>query len=258
MIASLLALSALAANPAGPACCQLVELRQYIAYPGQRDVLITLFEREFVESQEVVGIRMLGQFRDLNDPYRYTWLRGFDSMARRQQALSDFYGGPVWTRWSQDANATLYDNDDVLLLRPAEAGAGFRVNSAARPAVGATAPQSGLVVATIYYFGQEVSSDFLAHFKDALAPVFESNGAAMLGSFVSEKSPNTFPRLPVRENVNVFVWFAHFADRAAWQRYNQALAGDAQWRAQFAPLYKRLVRAPETLLLEPAARSLLR
>lgn len=96
--ASALALGSLISNTAAaaqPTCCQVVELRQYITYPGQRDVLTELFEREFIESQEVLGIRVLGQFRDVNDPSRYTWLRGFTSMPARQQALGDFYGGPV-------------------------------------------------------------------------------------------------------------------------------------------------------------------
>jgi len=31
-------------------CCPMVELRQYTWHPGKRDVLIDLFDREFVES----------------------------------------------------------------------------------------------------------------------------------------------------------------------------------------------------------------
>jgi hypothetical protein len=33
----------------GQDCCAVVELRQYITYPGKRDDLIALFEREFIE-----------------------------------------------------------------------------------------------------------------------------------------------------------------------------------------------------------------
>jgi hypothetical protein len=41
-------------------------------------------------------MHIVGPFRDLGDPDRFVWLRGFESMAARKQALSDFYGGPVW------------------------------------------------------------------------------------------------------------------------------------------------------------------
>src|SRR3546814_4941010 len=65
----------------------VVELRQYTLHPGQRDVLIELFEREFIESQEATGIRVIGQFRDLDDPDRFVWLRGFADLPARARAL---------------------------------------------------------------------------------------------------------------------------------------------------------------------------
>ncbi|MES3024073.1 MAG: NIPSNAP family protein [Pseudomonadota bacterium] len=257
--ASLAAQLAVAAPAQGSDCCAVIELRQYITYPGRRDELITLFEREFIEPQEAVGITVLGQFRDFNDPHRFTWLRGFPAMPERKQALGDFYSGPLWKNFSQQANATLYDNDDVLLLRPAWPGAGFAPAPAARAPKGATAAQPGFVVATLYHFKQEVDAQFIAAFKAELAPAFERNGAQIIGRFVSEKSANTFERLPVRDDANVFLWFARFADRAGYERYNAKLAQDARWRdILFAPLYTSLARAPETLMLEPTARSTLR
>ena len=77
-------------------CCPIVELRQYTLHAGQTDLLIDLFEREFIESQEALGISVIGQFRDHDDPNRLVWLRGFPSMAARGAALAAFYGGPVW------------------------------------------------------------------------------------------------------------------------------------------------------------------
>jgi hypothetical protein len=47
-----------------PGCCPVLELRQYTLQPGQRDVLIDLFDRHLVESQEAVGMTVMGQFRD--------------------------------------------------------------------------------------------------------------------------------------------------------------------------------------------------
>jgi hypothetical protein len=250
---------ATAAPVPGTDDCAVIELRQYITYPGTRDTLITLFEREFIESQEAVGIKVLGQFRDFNDTHRFTWMRGFPSMAARKQSLGDFYFGALWKTWRSEANATLYDNDDVLLLRPASPGMGFAPAAGQRPAAGNVAPQDGFVVATLYYFKQDVSSDFIATFNAELAPVFQRSGAQILGRFVSEKSVNTFEQLPVRENVNVFVWFARFADRAAYDRYNAQLAQDGRWRDQlFSSLYKSLLRPPEILMLDPTARSLIR
>src|SRR3989440_11795062 len=79
-----------------PLCCPVIELRQYTLHSGKRDVLIDLFDREFVESQEALGMKLIGQFRDLDNPNRFVWLRGFRDMPSRAQALTDFYGGPGW------------------------------------------------------------------------------------------------------------------------------------------------------------------
>jgi hypothetical protein len=99
-------------------CCPVVELRQYTLNPGMRDVLIELFEREFVESQEATGeIVIIGQFRDVDKPDRFVWLRGFADMPNRARALQEFYGGPIWKANREAANATMIDSDNVLLLR---------------------------------------------------------------------------------------------------------------------------------------------
>ena len=52
-------------------CCLIVELRQYTLYSGHRNVLIELFNREFVESQEALGMKIIGQFRELDNPNRF-------------------------------------------------------------------------------------------------------------------------------------------------------------------------------------------
>ena len=39
----------------------IFELRQYVLKPGQRDVLVDVFDDNFVEGQEAAGIRIIGQ-----------------------------------------------------------------------------------------------------------------------------------------------------------------------------------------------------
>ncbi len=73
----------------------VVELRQYTLRPGQRDVLIDLFDREGVESQEAAGMAIVGQFRDLDDPDRFVWIRGFASMPSRAPGAGQVLRRPV-------------------------------------------------------------------------------------------------------------------------------------------------------------------
>ena len=71
----------------------VVELRRYLLKPGQRDVLIELFDREFIEPQRDAGMPVIGGFRDDDHPNTFTWLRGFADMESRHKALMAFYGG---------------------------------------------------------------------------------------------------------------------------------------------------------------------
>lgn len=85
--------------PAAPDC-QVVELRQYTLHPGRRDTLIELFDREFVETQEALGINVIGQFRDLDGPDRFVWLRLglFDTCPRERAVVRMTPGqGRCWT-----------------------------------------------------------------------------------------------------------------------------------------------------------------
>lgn len=162
-----------------------IELRRYVLHPGAREDLISLFDREFVESQEAVGAVVLGQFRDLDDPDRFVWLRGFTSMAARHAALEAFYGGPVWKKHRRDANRTMVAWDDVLLLRTTGP---FAPDTGTRPPLG-TPPPETLLNLTIRY----ADAPF-----DALPEVPSS-----LLTLVSANEENDFPALPIRTGEHV-------------------------------------------------------
>ncbi|MGW0546676.1 NIPSNAP family protein [Streptomyces altiplanensis] len=247
-----------------PLRCPVVELRQYTLRPGQRDVLIELFDREFVEPQEAVGMTVLGQFRDLDDPDRFVWLRGFDDMPRRAEALESFYGGPVWQAHRDRANATMTDSDDVLLLRPASARGGFPVPAGARQAPGepaALTPSSPppLVLATIWYGHGPFDTAFVEFFEQRVRPVLAETGGEPLAYLRSEHAPNTFPALPVRTDEEVFVWFARFAGEGRIDDHLNRLRRSERWREEVLPtLSKRWARTPQRLRLAPTERSMLR
>src|SRR5438132_6691619 len=239
-------------------CCPVVELRQYTLHPGKRDAFIDLFDRQFIESQESVGTRMIGQFRDLDDPNRFVWLRGFRDMPSRAQALRTFYGGPLWKTHREAANAAIVDSDNVLLLRPALPASGFALSSE-RPPIGASEIPKGLLIATIYYLPAPAEAEFLEFFTNTVEPILTQTGASILARFITENSVNNFPKLPVREGENVFVCFMRFQDREAYERYLGKLSRSQEWNGKISnELTRRLKKGPEVLKLSPTARSLLR
>lgn len=236
------------------AACAVVELRQYTLRPGRRDELVALFDREFVETQEAVGMKVLGQFRDLDAADRFVWLRGFADMAARRAGLQAFYGGPVWADHGAAANATMLDSDDVLLLKPAWAGAAVQLREP-RSAPLAAAPTRGFVDLTVFPLREPASSGLLALARERLAPCLAAGGARHTAWYVSEHSPNDFPRLPVREGEPVLVGLALFDDQAAAARFTRGGA----WSRDAAPaLAPYLAGAPQALRLAPTARSAIR
>jgi quinol monooxygenase YgiN len=233
----------------------VVELRQYTLHPGQRDVLIALFEREFIESQEALGIRVLGTFRDLDKPDRFVWIRGFSDMASRAAALEAFYDGPVWRAHRDAANATMVDSDNVLLLRAARVGSELTPAIGPRAPIGASNNPQGVVAANVYYFDAGLESTFVDFFEREVTPVLKAAGVIVRASYLSETTANNFPRLPVRETDRVFVWFSLFPDLADYERCLERLARSAEWRTVALSVQAKLKSQPEVIRLLPTPRS---
>jgi hypothetical protein len=238
---------------------QVLELRQYTLHDGTRDVLIDLFEREFVESQEATGIEVIGQFRDVDAADRFVWLRGFPDMRSREAALGAFYGGPVWAAHRDAARVTMVDTDDVLLLRPVDENSGFPIPTGPRAPAGGTESPSSLVVATLYRSDRPFDEEFAEFFRHRVRPVLTETGAAPLAYLRTEHAENTYPALPVRTGENFFVWFARFADRVELAAHLRRVERSRVWRDEVLPrLSAVLTDEPQRLTLAPTARSLLR
>src|SRR5438067_2251640 len=102
----------------------IVELRQYTLRPGQREVLIGLFDRELVESQEAEGMAVVGQFRDTGRPDRpgehvFVWLARFNSPADLDSHLDRLDRSTDWRdRVSPALSAMLTCAPQRLRLAP--------------------------------------------------------------------------------------------------------------------------------------------
>ena len=126
----------------------IFELRRYRLLPEGREALIRLFDREFVEPQEALGMRVEAEFRDLDDPDSFVWVRSFKDMEARTEALASFYSGPVWKEHGPAANATMLNSDNVLLLKP-PAGVDPFAHNLPRDAEAGRSRAKGLIIVNI-------------------------------------------------------------------------------------------------------------
>jgi hypothetical protein len=240
----------------GPRLSPIVELRQYDLHPGARDTLIDIFDAHFIESQEADGAAVIGQFRDLDNPNSFVWLRGFADMESRKKALAEFYGGPVWMQHRDAANATMIRFDNVLLLKPAWHDGGFALDVADRPEPGAKDAAAGHIAVNI--IGVRGDAQALAAWhREHMLPLITEAGADVVGAFVTEPAENSFPALPVRTDRNVLAIFSRFADAAAAERTRETLAVLPRWAEAAKAAAGYTLGPPQTLRLAPTTRSLL-
>ena len=234
----------------------IVELRRYTLHPGRRDDLISLFDTHFLESQELCGMKIIGQFRDIDDPDAFVWLRGFGDMQARHQALTAFYDGPIWAAHRNAANDTMIDSDDVLLLCPLGRDGGFALPHE-RP--GRTSGETSPAIIEAATYKLKTSAEgFIAFYDDVLSPILRAAGNHAIATFSSEHSPNTFTRLPVRLGENVVVAFSRFDLADDQSAYRDLLDDNPAWRAAQQRFATHLIAPPTIARLSPTARSLLR
>jgi hypothetical protein len=164
-------------------------------------------------------------------------------METRARALDAFYSGPLWQGLRNEANATMIDSDDVLLLRPIGSTSWARGE---RAPIGAThVPQSTITCVT-YFLRTGSDAAFASAFADEIAPALRDCGADIIATLATEHSPNSYPRLPVRENETVFVALLRFPASAQTPDVAHVPAG------------ADLIAAPQVLRLQPTARSALK
>lgn len=237
-------------------CCSVLELRQYRLHPGERDTLVALFESDFIEPQEALGMHVVGTFTDQDAEDRFVWIRGFSSHPARTKALASFYLGPVWAAKREQANRTMVDSDNVLLLRPCPGLPSIPEFPPIRPAASSgTDSPSGLSLEVHVCFLDHAAdeSPFVARLAHDVLPALHDSGAAFGSVLRTDHEENGFPRLPVRSDVNAVAVIAGFAE--AGDNSRTALGADG------ATVLSRLNGACveiQTLRLMPTGRSEIR
>jgi hypothetical protein len=230
------------------AACPVIEMRRYTLHPGTAPILLGVFERRLVEAQEQVGMTVAGTFLDEDDADAFVWMRGFGGHEQRTAALTAFYGGPVWARNADTANATMIDSGDVLLLRPTDPARAPR--RAVERGDADDVPRSDRVITEVLTLPNGADGDHVETWvaRDGIAAVEQALGVPV-AAWRTDPTPNGFPRLPVRED-RVVVWLASFTDFAARELALDRLTGDPVDRELVARTMSR-----RRFLLSPTARS---
>jgi hypothetical protein len=176
----------------------IIDLRDYTLVAGARDRLIERCEAVFFPEQERLGARLIGAFRDADDPTRFVWLRGMPDLATRQRVLTEFYDGPMWREHRDEVNAWIVDSDNVLLVRA--------ISEWTPPAKG-----DSLVGMYTYARREPLAAPEATALDRELDAAIAKAGGRRLVTLATDPAENNFPRHPIRTCEHGLVWFATYA-----------------------------------------------
>lgn len=227
---------------------KVLELRNYVTRPGQRDKFISYFETNFIHSQNEIGGYILGQFTVKDAEDNFFWIRGFNDMASRSRFLPEFYRGSFWKQHRNNANEMLLNNDNVYLLKPlslSEDAPDEAVNS------NEFGKKKGLLVID-YYVANTRLKELIEFFKSKYLPLLKSNDISST-LWVAELTENDFPGLPVFQDKNLLVAITHFKDEAEYQLKLKQINADSS-RKTLTEL-REIVTTKTTVILHPTKKS---
>ena len=184
---------------------QLVEFRNYEIVPGGIDAFVEHFEDHFLESQEELGMDIVGQFRVADDAQRFVWIRRYLEPSSRGASLGRFYTGPVWKEFGPRANELMVDHTDVHLLVPHSSASAFAASHVPhKEQRGAAIEATSTVVAAFYEVDERLglSPDLVS---EMAAAVNEVPGVVEVGRLVTAAVPNDFVVLPVHDDA-IALW----------------------------------------------------
>jgi hypothetical protein len=227
---------------------RVLELRNYVAKPGQRDKFISYFETNFVDSQNALGGYILGQFRVEGAEDNFFWIRGFNDMASRSRYLPEFYRGAFWKQRRDYVNDMLVNNDNVHLLKPLSPSEG---DDGAAVSSNEFGKKKGLVVVD-YYVANTRLKELIEFFRSKYLPFLKSNGISTT-SWVSELTENDFPGLPVFQDKNLLVTITPYQDEAEYRLKLKQM--DADSGRKLKAELREVVTTKTTLILHPTKKS---
>lgn len=169
----------------------------------------------------------MGQFRVLDDPDRFVWLRGFADMAIREPAFRAFYAGDVWKRHGQISMQLFLRPLTVRLLRPLEGtdqAAGMTsATTLSSFATGTCSVETGVVVVDIFRAVESDARDALADILRSSFPTLESDVSEVRGMLVAGEKQDSWEEEVIRDPREVVLVTAHRDPAATW-RHRDAVA----------------------------------
>lgn len=215
----------------------VMELRNYLLKPGVRDEFIRYFKKHFIDSQKSVGASIPALFTIKNEPDRFFWLRGFDTMNQRSQFLPAFYGGEVWKKFGPAANDMMLEWQNVYLVKPLSGSAATFAN------------KEGIYVVDFYRSIDNELESLIQLFNKEWIPLHTLENITNIKLWISEMGENDFPRLPVHQFEDLLIVITHYKNEKEYQSMLNRLK---TFHKELVTAIDRKVKDKNSVILYPA------
>ena len=228
---------------------QVLELRNYLLKPGQRENFTRLFEANFIQSQQEAGSYVLGQYKVKGADNNFFWIRGFTNMTTRNKALNEFYHGETWKQHRSEANAMIVNNDNVYLLKPVNVKDSTNEVSFNTNWFG----QQKAIVVIDFYTSNTKRDKLIEFIRKQYNPILQDSHISRTSFWMSETATNDFPGLPVFQDKNLLVQITLYKDQLEYQTKMKTVNTKmtAEQKAEMADL----VTIKNTLIVYPTNKS---
>jgi len=238
-------------------CCDALELHRYELPEVRVRTMSELFDQENTATRGLGGGSMGNEYfiglmeniallRDIDRPNIYIWLRGFRTLDEMQ--VRGFYDQSLWARHTDVLARAEIASGDATILAPSPITSAFLLG--ARGTSPIRGEKAELLVATVYTVPSTMTPGFENFFQFAIVPRVFAAGGRPVASFATKSSLSAIPGFRSVVNPRAsdgdrnFVWFARFADAAAYAQYQTKLARDQEWKDNVEPKLKTLTSGP--------------
>ena len=193
---------------------KVIELRNYVLRPGQRDHFIDSFDIKILDTLNRRGNYVVGQYTLKNFPDNFVWIRGFDDMTGRLKALKGFYTSDYWKKLVSIPRRYVLNYTNVYLLKPLHISAKSMDSTSAFDS-NWFGKQKGLAIVDFYVANQNRKQllEFVASTYDS---VLDVSGVKDVSYWISEMAPNDYP-LPAFQDKNLLVTITFFRNESDYK-----------------------------------------
>lgn len=230
---------------------KVIELRNYLIRPEQRDNYIDAFESKLIDTLNLMKNYVLGQYRVKDAKDHFVWIRGFDDMPSRKVALKNFFASEFWTRNQSIPGKYLVNYMNVYLLRPFDISSG-KGDSSITFKTQWFGRQKGLAVID-FYIANDRLPQMIDFVKNKYDSIMRAAGVKNISYWVSEPEPNNFPDLPAFQDKNLLVSISFFKDEREYESILNKI--DTSMSGEVKHEMWGIVTTKATWILYPTAKS---